>query len=151
MRFSREFLQKQLDAFEGACRKAGLRVTHQRFEIYRELLMATDHPTAEALHRRLRTRLSTISLDTVYRNLSTLAAHGLINKVETAESLSRFEVTVIRHHHLICRKCSEIRDFMWPMMDDVALPEEIRGWGRIDQRNVVVYGICRACQDSEIT
>ena len=90
--------------FEHACRVAGLRLTHQRLEIYRELALSGDHPSAETLHQRLRKKVPTISLDTVYRTLATFARHGLINKVETTESQAQFEATGIRHHHLICSK-----------------------------------------------
>jgi len=106
-----ETLEEQLAAFEQACRDAGLRLTHQRLEIFRELALATDHPGAELLHQRLREKIPTISLDTVYRTLATFASQGLINKVETIESQARFEVSQMQHHHLICRKCKQIMDF----------------------------------------
>ncbi|MDY0268234.1 Fur family transcriptional regulator [Trichloromonas sp.] len=136
---------EKLAALEEALKAAGLRLTHQRLEIYRELLAATDHPSAECLYQRLRRRIPTLSLDTVYRTLATLAAHGLINRVETLESQARFEATSGRHHHLICRKCGKIADFQWPDIDSAALPQEISEWGRIDLKNVVIHGICRTC------
>jgi Fur family peroxide stress response transcriptional regulator len=142
---SNEMFQEKLTAFESACREAGLRLTHQRLEIYRELAMADDHPSAEVLHQRLRRKIPTISLDTVYRTLATFESHGLISKVNTVESQARFEATGMRHHHLICRKCKEIMDFQWQLIDDVTLPEEISRWGRIDNKNVVVYGVCSKC------
>ena len=140
-----ETMSHNLKHFELACRKAGLKLTPQRLETYRELLLAQDHPTAEVLHRRLRERLPSVSLDTVYRTLSTLVDHGLINRVETKESLARFEVAGAVHHHLICRRCGQIMDFQWPVMDETSLPDEIRSWGQIDQKSVVVYGICQSC------
>ena len=138
-------LLENLKALESACRNAGLRLTHQRLGIYRELAMATDHPSAETLQKRLRRKIPTISLDTVYRTLTTLAGHGLINKVGTIESQARFEATLVRHHHLICNSCKEIIDFQWEFIDAVPLPEAVREWGRIDDKNVVVYGICNKC------
>jgi Fur family transcriptional regulator, peroxide stress response regulator len=138
-------LPEQLADFEISCRNSGLKVTHQRLEIYRELLLANDHPTADSLHQRLRVKLPTISLDTVYRSLTTLTNYGLINKIETPESLARFEVVLTRHHHLICRNCGEIMDFVWPLIDKAVLPDEIKAWGTIDNKNVVVYGICKKC------
>lgn len=138
-------IAKKLTDFETSFRKAGLKVTHQRLEIYRELLMATDHPTADVLHQRLRDKLPTISIDTVYRSLATLASNGLINRIETPESLARFEATQVRHHHLICRKCGKIMDFIWPLIDELDLPDEISDWGKIDNKNVVVYGVCKKC------
>ena len=44
--------QPQLQHFEQMCKDAGLKVTHQRLEIYRELLGALDHPSAETLYKR---------------------------------------------------------------------------------------------------
>jgi Fur family transcriptional regulator, peroxide stress response regulator len=138
-------MRKQLATFELACHDAGLKATHQRLEIYRELITAKDHPTADTLYQRLRMRLPTISLDTVYRTLSTLADHGLINRVETAESLARFEASSVRHHHIICRKCGHIVDFVWSLIDEVPLPNEISEWGNIDHKSLVVYGTCNRC------
>ena len=142
---NRERLRDQFSHFEAACRKAGLKLTHQRLEIYRELAASEDHPSAEALHKRLIRRIPTLSLDTVYRTLATFAGHDLIHKVETGESQARFEVVFKRHHHLICRHCLEIIDFQWPSMDDAELPEGLRSWGKIDGKNVVAYGICKKC------
>lgn len=140
-----EFIQKQLADFEQLCRKAGLRVTRQRLEIFRELLQSSDHPTADTLHRRLRHQFPTLSLDTVYRTLATLASQRLIHRVETIESLTRFEAVTHPHHHLICSGCGKIADFQWPLIDQAALPEELRGWGKIEHKNLVVYGLCEHC------
>lgn len=145
MKWTTESIEQQLSAFAKACRQAGLRVTHQRQEVYRELAQAEDHPSAEALHHRLRERFPTLSLDTVYRTLATFAGCGLINKVDTVESQGRYEASFSRHHHLICSRCKEIIDFQWQLLDSASLPQEIRSWGRIDNTNVVVYGVCRKC------
>ena len=136
-----------LAVFEAACKKAGLKITHQRLEIYRELFVATDHPTAEMIYLRLRERLPTISIDTIYRTLTTLASHGLISRVETAENLSRFEVTRSPHHHLICSSCHTIVDFNWPQLPEVPLPRAAQDWGKINTATIVIYGTCAACQE----
>ena len=141
----RERFQEQFSRFKAACREAGLKLTHQRLEIYRELAVSVDHPSAEVLHQRLTNQIPTLSLDTVYRTLGTFSRHGLVHKVETGESNARFEVVFERHHHLICSHCLEIIDFRWPLMDAIALPEELRSWGKIDSKNVVAYGICKKC------
>jgi len=54
-----------MDNFSAACRKAGLKLTHQRYKVYLELLKSCDHPAAEALYKRLLVKIPTISLDTV--------------------------------------------------------------------------------------
>lgn len=138
-------MAEQLSDFETSCRNSGLKVTHQRLEIFRELLASSDHPTADMIHQRIRNKLPTVSLDTVYRTLATLSDCGLINRVNTSESLARFEVSRIRHHHLICRRCGDIKDFMWPLIDRAELPDEISNWGEIKDKNLVAYGVCSKC------
>ena len=137
--------QERLAAFEQACRDAGLRLTHQRQEIFRELAESRDHPTVELLHQRLRRRIPTLSMDTVYRTLATFAGLRLINKVETIEAQGRYEVALNTHHHLICSRCNTILDFDWPAIDKASLPDGIGNWGRIEHRNIVLYGVCRKC------
>jgi Fur family transcriptional regulator, peroxide stress response regulator len=137
--------KEHLAVFERACRDAGLRLTHQRMEIYRELAESHDHPSVESLHQRLRRRIPTLSMDTVYRTLATFAGLRLINKVETVEAQGRYEVALNKHHHLICSRCNTILDFHWPAIDKASLPDGIGNWGRIDNKNVVVYGVCRKC------
>ena len=137
--------EKRMAAFEEACREKGLRRTPQRLEIFRELAFSGDHPTAETLYQRLRGRMPGLSLDTVYRTLGTLARHGLIHRVDTAESQARYEVADTQHHHLICDRCGSISDFAWVETDAAALPSEVEAWGSAHRKVVVVYGTCRAC------
>ena len=134
-----------MNRFQAVCRQAGLKLTYQRLEIYRELTASTDHPSAETLYQRLIRNIPTLSLDTVYRTLATFAQLGLVHRVETGESQARFEVVSARHHHLICRNCFEIIDFQWPSMDAAPLPEALRPWGQIENRHVIAYGVCRKC------
>lgn len=136
---------RQLLLFEGTCRKAGLRMTYQRQEIYRELVVSDDHPSAEILYIRLAKKMPMLALDTVYRTLATFARHGLIQKVETVESQARFDAKQERHHHAICSRCHEIIDFHCSSVEEVRLPGVLKSWGKIDSRNLVIYGVCKKC------
>jgi Fur family transcriptional regulator, peroxide stress response regulator len=139
------FIEERLAAFENACRRRGLRLTPQRLDIFRALVEAADHPTAEQLHQRLLRKMPTLSLDTVYRTLGILIRHGLVIKVETVESQARFEVQEGPHHHLICHICREIIDFDWPLIDAFELPEKVKFWGEINRKSVTIYGVCGKC------
>jgi Fur family peroxide stress response transcriptional regulator len=140
-------LAVMMKEFEHACRKDDLKVTHQRLEIYRELARAKDHPSAEMLYKRIIKRLPTISLDTVYRTLATFEEHGLITRVQTIESHARFEAEMISHHHAVCHKCGAITDFTWAALDNLDLPEELQGWGKVLKRNASLEGLCKTCSD----
>ena len=142
-------LSERMAAFENSCRKASLKVTHQRLEIYRELAQAYDHPSAEVLYRRIIKRLPTISLDTVYRTLATLNRHGLISRVQTGESQARYEVERFSHHHAVCRECGAMTDFIWTSFDETQVPATMRGWGEIIKKNVVLEGTCCTCSGKD--
>jgi Fur family transcriptional regulator, peroxide stress response regulator len=137
--------EKIVSPFQRACAKAHLKVTPQRLQIYRELVLAADHPSAEILHSRLRAAMPTLSLDTVYRTLATLEKHQLIKRVQTVHAQTRYEAKMDRHHHFICRNCENVLDFIWPAIDQHALPEEIGHLGAVLDRTVTVSGICREC------
>lgn len=143
---TRNVLQGRMESFEEACRAADLKLTHQRLEIYRELAGATDHPSAETLHRRLHRTMPTLSLDTVYRTLATFEEHHLIRKVETVDSQAHYEAQTRQHHHLICENCKEIVDFHWPSFDAAAIPEQAGQWGDVRTRSVTIYGLCHKCR-----
>lgn len=140
-------LRERMDMFQDSCRRQNLRLTPQRLEIFRELARASDHPSAEQLYQRLYDKMPTLSLDTIYRTLATFVQNGLVNRVETVESQARFEAVSTRHHHMICDRCKKIVDFDWDSIDHIALPDEVQSWGRVQSRNVVVYGVCRECLD----
>ena len=46
-----ERLEEKVDAFIDACRNLGLKLTHQRLEIFKELARSKEHPSAETLFR----------------------------------------------------------------------------------------------------
>jgi len=140
-----------MDKFSATCRRVGLKLTHQRYKVYLELLQSSDHPAAEALHKRLLPKIPTISLDTVYRTLATFEQHGLISRVQTVESHARFEARLRHHHHLICSVCNEIMDFQWDGFDQSPLPQDLQEWGTVSNKQAVVHGVCGKCLTSSRT
>jgi Fur family peroxide stress response transcriptional regulator len=142
-------VKEQLRTFEDVCRKEGLKITHQRLEIFKELLNSNDHPTVEKLYHRLQPKLPTISLDTVYRTLTTLELHGFVARVETGESQARFEGKMEEHHHAICKKCGKITDFFWKFPAEAVIPDEILKWGKISKKSITLHGLCRQCMQED--
>jgi len=130
---------------EEALGRAGLRLTHQRLEIFRELSRAQDHPSAEEIFHRVRERVPTISLDTVYRTLTTLEEHRLIARLDVGAGQARFDSNLEPHHHLVCSKCQRVVDFKWTAFEGADLPELAREWGRVVRKQVVLRGVCRSC------
>lgn len=135
-----------IDSFENLCKSKGLRLTHQRLEIFRALAEHTNHPTTEDIFNRVRKRLKTISLDTVYRTIAVFEDFGLIKRVLHLDNATRFDINITTHHHLVCTNCNRIEDFYWPNFDQMKLPKAISHWGRVENKHVVISGLCSNCK-----
>lgn len=137
-----------LEAFARRCRERGLKLTHQRLEIYRELASDLSHPSAEEIHTRLAPRLPTLSLDTVYRTLTTLEQHGLISRLEVLDDRARFDANLEPHHHLVCIRCRRAVDLAWPQVDRLEMPAAAAGWGEVASRHLELRGVCAECREA---
>jgi len=136
----------RLDAFSATCRQQGLKATPQRVEIFRALAGATDHPTAERIYQRVRKRLPSLSLDTVYRTLRTMEQHGVVIRVGRLEDRSRYDANTSRHGHFICTQCRKILDFHTQALSVMTLSPLIANLGTIHSLNIEALGICHECR-----
>jgi Fur family peroxide stress response transcriptional regulator len=131
--------------FETLCRERGVRVTPQRMAVYRALAEDTAHPSADRLHERLRRRMPTLSLMTVYRILESLEELGVVRRVSTPGGVSRFDANTAPHQHLVCRQCGRMSDHHAAELSGLELPARLDGFlpQEIDIR---IVGLCAACQ-----
>jgi Fur family peroxide stress response transcriptional regulator len=134
-----------VEHFRKVCREHRIKVTPQRLEIYKVAIQSKEHPSAEDIYHSVRAKLPTISLDTVYRTLSSLERWGLLFKVAVVDDRSRFDADLSPHHHVICTECNNITDFLWPEFDSLALPEDVTGWGSLKLKASQFVGVCSKC------
>ena len=131
-------------ALAHTCRHAGLKATPQRLAVLRCLFEASDHPSPEAVFRRVREELHSISLATIYNTLDSLEAKGLVSRVMLQFDAKRYDANRSPHHHLICTVCGCIEDY-----EDPRLPPKVQGsLGGFTPREVRVQilGVCGACR-----
>ena len=141
---SRE-IARRMQHFEEVCRGAGVKITHQRVEIFRHLAQSSRHPDAGAVLRGVRERVPTISLDTVYRTLWLFTDLGLITTLGPPRERARFDANLSRHNHFVCRRCGLISDFYRDSLDELPLPEAVTAIGHVEMTRVEAKGVCRAC------
>lgn len=98
--------------YEGALRKAGVRITRQRQVILKVLSEANDHPDAMELFQRAVALDASVSLTTVYRTLKLLEEKGEIHRHAFEGGPSRFEPADSAHHdHLIDLDTGKVIEF----------------------------------------
>lgn len=134
--------------FREICKNKGVRLTPQRLALYEEMQADKSHPSAEELYERIRSKMPTVSLDTIYRTLATFERCGVVTRLQIPGERSRFDADPSPHHHLVCNRCKNIADIHWPDFDVMELPEDVQKWGRVDGRHAEVRGTCRSCMES---
>ncbi|NLV43902.1 MAG: transcriptional repressor [Candidatus Hydrogenedentes bacterium] len=145
MSFPASVVNSRIEAFKQACVERGVKVTHQRLEIYRALASSVTHPDAETIYRIVRKRIPTISHDTVYRNLKLLSDYGLIAVAGTSNERLRFDANMERHHHFVCVQCGLIRDFCSEQLESIHCPQEAHAFGEPVSLHIEVKGVCTKC------
>lgn len=137
---------RRLEHIETVVRDAGIKLTHQRLEIFRELAHTEEHPDAETIFRAVQRRMPTVSLDTVYRTLWMLRDLGLVTTLGLHGDSVRFDVNLHRHHHYVCVRCGAIHDFESMDLNGLHVPDSVKELGSVVHAQVEVRGICARCQ-----
>ncbi len=141
---------EKMTRFRNALRGAGVKITRQRLEIVREIVCSRGHPSVGEVFGAVRERVPSISLDTVYRTMRTLACLGLIHPVGSSSERVRFDADHEPHHHFICSVCGRAFDFKCPELDSIQVPEQALAIGSVrGGTRVEVRGVCRSCLRNE--
>lgn len=143
--FIPKIMKTTLAEFRELCARAGLRVTMQRWEIFRRLRNATDHPDAETICRKVRKKLPGISLDTVYRTLDSFEKAGIAGRVSTLCDRARFDGNATPHPHAVCLCCGAVRDV--PLPENASLPAvpDVPDFAHVHSMHIEFRGLCSDC------
>jgi Fur family transcriptional regulator, peroxide stress response regulator len=141
--------QRKVQHLREALKRAGIKMTHQRLEIFLETTGSGNHPDAETIFRGVRERIPTISLDTVYRTLWMLLDLDLIRALGPLRERVRFDGNTSPHHHFICLKCGAAHDFQSEQFDLLEPPVSVRALGETKRVQVELEGLCSFCLREE--
>ncbi len=120
-----------------------IRNTKQRDAILAELKSRKDHPTAEKLYLDLKKQLPSLSLSTVYRNLSFLESQGEILKL-TGENSEFYDGNPLLHYHLTCRNCGRVIDLELKYEEKIQFTP-LNFDGKIEGFSLMFFGLCHDC------
>lgn len=138
-------VEERLEHLKAVAREAGVKLTHQRLEIFRELAKTVEHPNADSIFRAVQRRMPTVSVDTVYRTLSMLQDLGLVTTLGPQRDGVRFDANLERHHHYVCVRCGLVRDFESADLNALRVPEAVKELGSVADAHVEVRGVCARC------
>nr|WP_314276743.1 transcriptional repressor [uncultured Peptostreptococcus sp.] len=123
-----------------------MKYSRQRELILNKVIDCKGHPTADEVYDDLKKTNPTLSLGTVYRNLTQLEKNGMLKKVSIPGDPVRFEANLSEHDHFICDTCNKIMDI------DVDLAEFsekiLKDYGlKVKSSHVILTGTCKKCQE----
>ncbi|WP_158751400.1 Fur family transcriptional regulator [Acidobacterium sp. S8] len=137
---------QEIKEFRELCERAGLAATHQRQVIYEVLKNMHGHPSPEEVYARVKRRIPSISLATVYKNLHLFIESGVFREVSLHHGSLRVEINHKPHHHLVCTSCKSISDIDAEALGLATQYGKLPG-GFLAQRFAVdVLGLCADCQ-----
>ncbi len=122
-----------------------LKRSRQRDAIRENLLHRTDHPTAEMIFLDIQRTFPSISLGTVYRNLSLLAGLGEARRLTFSAGPDRFDAVTDPHDHFVCRVCGAVLDMEDAEYPKPELPAAHPPAGVIECCDVTFRGVCCSC------
>lgn len=132
--------------FRAFCSQHGLAATHQRQVLFEVIQSMEGHPSPEEVYTRMRRRIPSISLATVYKNLHIFIESGMLREVSLHHGSLRIEMNRKAHHHLVCRACKSITDLE---EEDFQLALKHRQFSqafKVERYSVEVLGLCSNCQ-----
>lgn len=129
-----------------ALREEGHRMTQQRGVLLDVIEQAGEHLDADGLYRRARERDHRISLSTVYRTLSLLKQHNLVDELHLSEEHHHYEPkSGEEHYHLVCTTCGAVEEVSGGAIQ--RLREELqREYGfKVRSMQIDIAGQCARC------
>jgi Fur family transcriptional regulator, peroxide stress response regulator len=137
------------DSFRTLCHQRGLAVTHQRSIIFEAMAAVSGHPSPEEVYNKVRRKIPSISLATVYKNLHQFVEAGILKEVSPHHGSVRVELNHEAHHHLVCTVCHSIADVSQEELEPVRLRKGAAPAFRVQSYSVDVLGVCATCQQKQ--
>jgi Fur family transcriptional regulator, peroxide stress response regulator len=132
--------------FRELCAEHGIAVTHQRQVLYEVMQGMSGHPSPEEIYARVKRKVPSISLATVYKNVHLFVESGVLREVSLHHGSQRVEMNVEEHHHLVCSKCKSIADIDEKALGTLPKRKKLAGGFLVERYSVDVIGLCAKCQ-----
>jgi Fur family transcriptional regulator, peroxide stress response regulator len=130
-------------------KEKNLKLTPQRYAIYKYLKSTKAHPSAEMIYSELKINYPTMSLATVYKTMKTLIEIDLVQELNVGEDNFRFDANTKIHPHVMCTSCGKVDDI--EMVDFEFLNKEAEKYCNytITEHQLYFYGKCPECKKKE--
>jgi Fur family ferric uptake transcriptional regulator/Fur family peroxide stress response transcriptional regulator len=123
-----------------------LKATPQRLEIL-NAIESMGHANIDEIYEVAKKRHSTMSLATVYKNVTALLEKNLLKEVALNNFKSKYEINKEAHAHMVCKKCGSVVDIS--LNDDIFKSSKTLVENEnfdIEDLELNIYGVCSKCK-----
>lgn len=121
-----------------------LKITPQRIAILEEL-NNNGHSTVDDVFNRIKVKVPSVSLATVYKNILALQSMDILKSVKTPTQKQKYEINRKPHIHLFCKICEKLEDFEIDTSEFQDYCRKTSGYANIEDASVLLTGICNDC------
>jgi Fur family transcriptional regulator, zinc uptake regulator len=129
-------------------KRQGQKLTPQRMEVLRILMDANAPLSVQDVYRRIKPHQPSISIDTIYRNLTMLTDTGLVHQTNLQNrDVARFEFQGDEHrHYAICLQCQRAIPLDLCPIESVLNSQALKKNFSIVKHAFEIYGYCMDCR-----
>lgn len=132
-------------------RQLKLKVTPRRQEILNCLGKEHACLSADEVWSRIKPRLGSLGLPTVYRILDELAEAGVVSRIFMPDRKQYFYLCANRehHHHFVCEACRRVEDVHRCGLGGLSRDIARRSGARVTSHILQINGICGSCSSRD--
>lgn len=106
-----------------------------------------NHPSAGMVYEAVHERYPGISKATVYRILADAAEEGSVLRLRLSSADDRYDVTLGKHYHIVCKKCGAVADVEAKLNEKAILKNTIGCESfLVEDIHMEFSGVCEKCQ-----
>ncbi|WP_147821874.1 Fur family transcriptional regulator [Salidesulfovibrio onnuriiensis] len=136
------------EVFNEYLAEMNLKATPQRRLILDTIIKQKAHLSSEELYAKVKARDASVGQATVYRTLKLLVEADLVEPLDFADGVTRYEISYGKEHHdhLICSVCGKNIEILDPTIEK--RQEEIakKHGFKLSSHKMYLYGICDDCR-----
>jgi Fe2+ or Zn2+ uptake regulation protein len=131
--------------FKQLLRGLGLKATTGRIQLL-AFLSSTKKPKSI---KEIEKAVSSNILDqaTIYRTLESFKASGLVKQIFLQKDRAFYELADSDHHHLVCKNCGRIEDFIGCNSEDLIKQalKQSKLFSNVNEHSLELFGLCKVC------
>ena len=138
--------------FKGLIKSLGLKNSVQREYILKTLFDCDKHLSAEQILAKVKDEYKiNIGIATVYRIVGLLEDMKIISSISVDGNDAKvYELSLVLHHdHLVCIECGKIVEFINDTIEELQKDIATKNNFTLQSHNMMLYGICKECQENE--